>query len=255
MILCYHDVDDSWESQLAVPPKRFDEHCAWLADSGRVGSLDDALTDLDASYLPRNGRIALTFDDGLAGVYDRGLRSLTDHRLPFTVYIVAATLTSKGHPVDWVDGMEGAGLRTMSRAQIIELLAVGGSIGSHTWRHADLTTLSPTECLEDLRKSKEFLEDMFGVQIPTLAYPRGRHNEAVRAAARQAGYTTALALPERPESFGPFAIPRVGVYAHNGTMGLAVKSSRPFWSARMARSYPALRSVVRAVYRVARRRG
>ena len=249
MILCYHDVDDSWQSPLAVTPDRFREHCAWLAESGRVEHLDQVLEDLGEDHLPRGRRIALTFDDGLAGVYEHALESLSAHRLPFTVYVVAATLTPEGQAVDWVDGMEGAGLRTMTRTQISELLSEGAAIGSHTWRHADLTALTPDECGEDLRRSREFLEDMFGVAIPTLAYPRGRHNEMVRRAADEAGYDVALALPEQPEPFGPFAVPRVGVYASNGRTGLAIKSSSAFWRARMSPVYPALRSVVRVGYR------
>jgi len=250
MILCYHDVDDSWQSPLAVTPDRFREHCAWLAESGRVEHLGQVLGDLDEDFLSKDRRVALTFDDGLAGVYDHALESLTEQRLPFAVYIVAATLKPEGQPVDWVDGMEGAGLRTMTRTQIAELLSEGAEIGSHTWRHADLTTLTPDECLDDLRRSREFLEDMFGVPVPTLAYPRGRHNEHVRRAAAEAGYEFALALPEQPEPFGPHAVPRVGVYASNGRTGLAIKSSRAFWKARMSPVYPAMRSAVRVGYRM-----
>ena len=253
MILCYHDIDQSWQSPLVMPPDRFDEHCQWLADSGRVSPLEMVLNDLDSSYLPRDGQVALTFDDGLVGMYEHGLSSLSRHGLPFTVYIVAATLTPAGQDVDWIIGMEGAGLQTMSSSQIEEVLSQGGALGSHSWKHADLTTLDEADCVEDLRKSREFLEDRFGVPVETLAYPRGRNDAKVRRSAEAAGYSAALALPEAPEPYGRYCIPRVGVYAQNGTWALRLKASRRFWAARMSPAYPAMRSVVRAGYRAVKR--
>ena len=253
MILCYHDIDTTWSSPLVMPPARFAEHCAWLAESGRVSPLELVLNDLDDSYLPRDGRIALTFDDGLVGMYDHGMSSLSQLGLPFTVYIVAATLTPAGQDVDWIIGMEGAGLQTMTATQIEEVLAQGGTLGSHSWRHVDLPTLDEAACVDDLRKSKEFLEDRFGVPVDTLAYPRGLNNAAVRRAAEVAGYSAALALPEEPEPFGRYCVPRVGVYAQNGTRALHLKASRRFWAARMSPAYPAMRGVVKAGYRAVRR--
>ena len=76
----------------------------------------------------------------------------------------------------------------------------------------------------DLRRSREFLEDLLNGPVPFLAYPRGLHDEGVRRAARRAGYSHGFALPEGPERVDEYAVPRVGIHRGNGTRTLAVKS-------------------------------
>jgi peptidoglycan/xylan/chitin deacetylase (PgdA/CDA1 family) len=227
-ILCYHEVDPAWRSPLAVSPDRFARHCAWLSRHRRMISLEDALPALDGSGRWPGRLTALSFDDGFAGLYRHALPILLRYQLPATVFIVAQTLTSGGRTVDWVDDPPSWPLTTLSREQVLEMRAAGVSFGSHSFSHRDLTTLNEDECERDLRTSREVLEEVLGDPVRLLAYPRGRHNKAVRAAAARAGFSHAFALPDGPEPIGPHAVPRAGVWSGDGEVALAVKSTNAY---------------------------
>lgn len=227
-ILCYHEVDAHWQAPMAVEPAAFTAHCEWLAAHRTVLPLDEAVRRLDRSgRLPR-GCVALTFDDGFAGLYEHAFPTLRRLRLPATVFLVAATLTPEGRAVDWVDFPPPFPLVTLTAEQVAEMQEAGVAFGSHSLTHANLTDLTHENCRDDLSTSRELLEQLLGVPVPFLAYPRGRHDESVRTAAREAGYRHAFSLPETHEAVGPFAIPRVGVYRGNSVTDLRIKCMRAY---------------------------
>jgi peptidoglycan/xylan/chitin deacetylase (PgdA/CDA1 family) len=236
-VLCYHSVQADWTSPLAVQPEDFAAHCAWLADNRRVLPLHEAIDRLDSSGRLPSGLATLTFDDGFTGVYDHAMPVLARHNLPSTVFLVAETLTPAGRAVDWVDTVYGQHLTTLTVEQVLEMQAQGVTFESHSYSHLDLTTLTFQECVRDLRESRELLESLLGHPVRLLAYPRGRHNDTVRVAAAEAGYTHAFTLPEGPEPSGPYSIPRVGLYRGNGVANLRVKSARPYLPVRTGPGY------------------
>ena len=204
---------------------------------------------MDGSARWPAGSTALSFDDGFAGLYAHALPILLEHRLPATVFLVAQTLTSAGRNVDWVDDPPDYPLETLSREQVLEMQAAGITFGSHSYSHRDLTTLTEEECERDLRVSREVLEDLLGGPIRLLAYPRGRHNERVRAAAARAGFTQAFALPEGPAPIGPHAIPRVGVWSNDGLVALRAKSSNWYGTIQTSPVFPIVRTARHALSR------
>ncbi len=244
-ILCYHSIQPGWDSPLAIEPEAFDRHCAWLARHRAVLDLSRAVELLDSSgRLPAN-RSAVTFDDGFAALYDHALPLLARYRLPATVFLVAETLSAEGRAVDWVDNPPAHPLETLTLDQVLEMQEAGVRFESHSYSHHDLTGLDDRECERDLRASRELLETLLGRPVPFLAYPRGHHNERVRRAAERAGFTRAFTLPETTEPFGPYSVPRVGVYPGNGPAALKIKSSRWYLPVRMGRAYPFLRKTLK----------
>ena len=242
-ILCYHSVEGDWRSPLAVQPEDFSRHCDWLVRRRRVLPLLDAVGRLDRSgRLPR-GFAALTFDDGFSALYEHAMATLTRHRLPATVFLVAQTLTAGGQPVDWVDTPPDHEMSTLTLDQVLEMQSAGIDFQSHSYAHLDLTRLSFDECVRDLQTSRELLESLLGRPVPLLAYPRGRHNDEVRAAAKKAGYTSAFSLPEGREQPGPYAIPRVGLYRGNDVRNLRVKSARAYLPVRTGAAYQLARQL------------
>jgi peptidoglycan/xylan/chitin deacetylase (PgdA/CDA1 family) len=242
-ILCYHDVDGSWESPLAVTPGAFDAQMAWLARHRRVVKLDDAVAIVNVDGRLPSRAVALTFDDGFAGVYRQALSALARHRFPATVFLVAQTLTAEGRVVDWVRGAPPGARQTLTRDQIMALRDAGVRFGSHSYAHRILTELSEAECLDDLRRSREVLEDLLGEPVRNLAYPAGRHDARVRAAAGRAGFSHAFALPEARESRGPLSIPRVGVYRGNGAAAFRMKCSPRYLDLRTSGAFRLARAI------------
>jgi peptidoglycan/xylan/chitin deacetylase (PgdA/CDA1 family) len=223
-ILCYHAVEPDWHAPIAVHPKAFAAQCSWLARHRRIAPLDVVTRSSDLSGWRSSHLVALTFDDGFASTYEHAWPMLSRYRLPATIFLVAETLAPEGRAVDWLDRPPDRPVGTLSRDQILEMRDAGITFGSHGYSHEDLTCLSDAECLEDLRRSRELLEDLLSRSVRFLAYPRGRHDERVRTIAKRAGYSYAFSLPEVPEPRGPFALPRVGVYRGNGTSVLLLKT-------------------------------
>ena len=249
-ILCYHSVDPDWESPLAARPEEFEQQCAWLARHRRVIPLPEAIDRLDASgRLPR-GEAVLTFDDGFADNLTRVLPVVQRYGLPFTIFLVAETLTPGGRPVDWVKTAPAWPLQTLTVDEVHELADAGVDLQSHSWAHRDLPDLDHEACVADLRSSREFLEDLLKRPVPFLAYPRGLHDEGVRKATEQAGYTHGFTLPEGPELPGPYAVPRVGIHRGNGTRALTMKTSRAYLPLRHGHVGNAARRARRVVNRL-----
>lgn len=244
-ILCYHTVDPEWDSELAVKPGEFAAHCDWLVRNKTVIDLTEAVGRVDRTgKLPR-GVTAMTFDDGFAGLHEHALPSLVRYGVPSTVFLVAETLTPQGREVDWAP----AGSGTLTLDEVGEMAEAGVSFGSHSYSHHNLTGLSDDELARDLRDSRTLLEDLLHRSVPFLAYPGGRHDARVRAAARDAGYTHAFTLPDAPEPPGPYSIPRAGVYPGNGPAALRIKSSRWYLNVRTTKALPVLRGAARRLSR------
>lgn len=209
--------------------------------------LQEAVHRLDATgRLPR-GLAALTFDDGFSSLHEHGFPVLARHRLPATVFLVAETLTAAGRPVDWVDTAPAEQLTTLTIEQVREMQDAGIRFESHSFSHLDLTSLSFEDCVRDLTDSRELLEALLGRPVRLLAYPRGRHNASVRAAAERAGYSHAFTLPEGREPVGPYAVPRVGLFDGNDVRHLRVKSARSYLRLRTGQPYQVVRQLRRTM--------
>jgi colanic acid/amylovoran biosynthesis glycosyltransferase len=251
-VLCYHTVDADWHSGLAMSPGAFREHARWLARHRHVVDLSTAIRLMDKrGRLPR-GVTALTFDDGLTGVHEHALPVLRSLGLPATVFVVGRTVVGD-RTVDWIDDPPDHRLETLDPEQLRELASSGVEVASHSHAHRVLPLLDPETCEEDLRVSREVLEELLGRPVAHLAYPRGRHDAQVRQAAQRAGYDYAFSLPETTEAVGPYSLPRVGVYRHNGTAMLGVKSAASYLTLRLHPSSVPVRSAVRSVRSVRRK--
>jgi len=246
-ILCYHSVDPTWESPLAVRPEEFEAHCRWLARHRTVVPLAHAVTRLDRSgRLPR-GQATITFDDGFAGLLEHALPVIRRYGLPTTVFLVAQTLTDEGLTPHWVLTPPPWPFATLTRDQVLEMRDLGVDFQSHSWAHLDLIDLGYKACVEDLRRSRELLEDLLGCRVSHLAYPRGLHDEHVQRAAGEAGYSHAYSLPEGTEQPGCFAVPRVGINRGNGVATLAIKSARSYLAVRHGPVGAAIRPLFRLI--------
>jgi peptidoglycan/xylan/chitin deacetylase (PgdA/CDA1 family) len=99
--------------------------------------------------------------------------------------------------------------------ELTGLAAAGVEIGSHSTSHHPLDELSDEQLRETLARSRAQLRDRLGSEEPALAYPHGRRDGRVLAAARESGF--ALAFTTDPGRNGmatdPLELRRVGVKA------------------------------------------
>lgn len=179
---------------------------------------------------------AITFDDAYRGALTEGMEELRRRALPATVFVAPGRLGDDAFWWDGLAGPGGQGLsaevrrtglsrlggrdreiRRWARSENLDFREVPDalrpatlsdlmravdeadvSVGSHSWSHVDLTRAASGELESELTRPLEWLSTRFPSHLHVLAYPYGRHDERVRRAAIEAGYSAALALrPKR----------------------------------------------------------
>jgi len=80
----------------------------------------------------------------------------------------------------------------MSAEQLKQLSDNGFEIGSHGMSHSLLTAdyMNAEKALNELQKSKQWLEAVTGLPVTAYCFPAGRYNAKMIELAKQAGYTS-----------------------------------------------------------------
>jgi peptidoglycan/xylan/chitin deacetylase (PgdA/CDA1 family) len=171
--------------------------------------------------------MVVTFDDALGSVRDRALPILQDLGIPATVFVPTAYV-DRPPPMawpgtdQWVGGPHEGELTCMSWDDLRGLAAEGWEVASHSRTHPRLTEVDDGRLRGELVESREACAREIGT-CDVLAYPYGAHDERVRSAARDAGYTAAAALELGKED--PLAWPRVGIYSKDDLRRFRLKVS------------------------------
>lgn len=131
------------------------------------------------------GKIVITFDDGYASCFEKGISVLDAFGCKAIQFLVSGRIGKKN---DW----DSTGEPIMDISQVREWLAAGHMIGSHTVSHAVLTELPATDAREEIHASRKWLEDTFGIAVAHFSYPLGAWNDRVLSIVREAGYETAV---------------------------------------------------------------
>jgi peptidoglycan/xylan/chitin deacetylase (PgdA/CDA1 family) len=216
VVLCYHSVNPS-PGYLSLSPDLFDQHLAWLQDHCRVVPLEELVAGPREAGGPY---VAVTFDDGYADNHANALPLLAARRTPASFFVTVGFLEHDSdvmaHLAE-VWATPRAQLKPLSWSEVGELRAAGMSVGSHTWSHRNLARLSPDDAEQDLRRSREVLEERLGESVRAVAYPWGKLRRHVTddtfAAAGRAGYGLGLiSLPRAVrDSDGALRVARLGV--------------------------------------------
>jgi peptidoglycan/xylan/chitin deacetylase (PgdA/CDA1 family) len=206
-ILTYHALDRSG-SVITTDPAWFAETMATLAGSG-YRSVD--LGDWIARGRPPVDRgLAITFDDGLHSIKPAA-DVLELHGFTATVFAVSGRMGGDNAWPGQRAGIPGSELLTWSDLRRLQL--AGWGVGSHTRTHPRLDRLGP-EALEDqLRGSRDEIEQRLGGPCRLAAYPYGVAPARVRRAA--AHWFDAGLGTRHDESTGrddPYDLPRIDAF-------------------------------------------
>ena len=159
-ILMYHAVDyDVWgAASLFVNPDNFKSQMEYLHEQGFTTLF---LSDI-GSASSVNKPIIITFDDGYKDMYDVAYPIMRDLNIKSNMYIISG----------WLDG------QTYMNPDMVKELSNSGlvEIGSHTVSHVYLASKGYDEQERQLKESKEYLENLLGKEIDTIAYPYGSYN-------------------------------------------------------------------------------
>jgi peptidoglycan/xylan/chitin deacetylase (PgdA/CDA1 family) len=245
LILNYHAVSASWPAALSVHPRDLERQLSMLIGRGYRPITAPSLLD-DG----RRGRraLAVTFDDGYRSVLELAAPVLERLGIAAAVFVVTGSVGST-EPMSWPGIEQWIGtphepeLVPLDWDGIAELVARGWEIGSHTRSHARLTQLSQSELEDELRSSRECLEDRLGRPCVSLAYPYGDHDDRVVKAASETGYRIAFTVPERLNVRDALRWPRIGIYHAEGEISFRAKISPGMRALRRTRASSCLRSI------------
>ncbi len=232
-VLCYHGVGPISANgdplRLFVSRELFSQH---LDAIERLGY--ELFTVTDLWQLMRGGSqarrvAAITFDDGLVKTVRDGVEVLLERGLPCSMF-VSTGLLGKRHP-----DLDGAMI--MSPAEVVDLADAGVEIGAHSVDHVRLDELDYASALEQLRRSRAFLEDLLGKPVTTMAYPYGRASEQTIRAVAEAGYELACVCAG-PGPWRALSIPREPIYSSVTPLRLRLKMAGLYGPVHALRSMP-----------------
>ena len=133
-----------------------------------------------------SGFKAVTFDDGLADVYETAYPFLKRNGIPFTIFVLAEKLDHPGYiTTDQLLEMEKDPLVT---------------VGSHGLTHIRIGEQEAETQFIELNKSKKILEQTIGGEYSCryFAYPFGSYNKTTLSFMAKAGYAKGFAVKGRP---------------------------------------------------------
>ncbi|KAI9293694.1 glycoside hydrolase/deacetylase, partial [Neoconidiobolus thromboides FSU 785] len=116
------------------------------------------------SKCTQNGVFALTFDDGVTDYTGEMLDILKVKGVKATFFYIGSNLESEDHKV-------------IAKRAFDE----GHQIASHTWTHPSLTSLSPEEVKNEMKKTEDVLEKTIGKKVRYMRSPYLASNDAVNA--------------------------------------------------------------------------
>lgn len=189
-ILCFHAVDPDSSGPLApwaMTPARFDEHLDAIAAAGfRPLALDDLVQRVHGQHqaVPE-GALVLTIDDGYADVAEALWPRLLDRGWPATLYVSTGLV-----------GRRFLDRPTLDRGQVVDLAASGLAIGAHGHRHLALDAVDPATADDEIRRSRDLLQDWTGHPVTSFAYPHGFHDRRTRQLVVAAGFDHACAVKQ-----------------------------------------------------------
>jgi peptidoglycan/xylan/chitin deacetylase (PgdA/CDA1 family) len=196
VILLYHRIGPE-EVEIELSRWEFEREIAYLAAHERVRTLDHVLEG-------GGGGVVLTFDDGTPDFHEDVVPMLERYRVPATLYL-ATRLAESGAGLTWDHLADGV------RTGLV-------TVGSHTHTHADLSRATESEAREEMRRSKDLIEDRLGVECRHFAYPWAVGSPAADRAARELFRSAALHAwrTNRAGHFDPFELGRTPVLRSDG---------------------------------------
>lgn len=187
VVFAYHDVGERGGqfTRFSVTPSRFRSQLERATEWGlRFVPLAKMVDDFIAGRDLR-GLAAIVFDDCLVGVHRSAAPILADLGVPSTLFAVVGAL---GSTPPWWPGSAAV----MTEAELRELADAGCAVQAHTVSHPSLLGLRGPNLDDEVRGSRERLEDLLQRRVDLFSYPFGHHDEVVRDAVRSAGYRAAF---------------------------------------------------------------
>lgn len=213
IILCYHSVRPKDFLAYSISPALFEAHLAWLKQHCEI--VDFA--QIAKGQPQKRPQVALTFDDGYLDNLEYALPLLQKYQMRATFFVTAGLIEQDPATLEYFQKSLGASLRQIGPLDLPGLRSLQQCqmpIGSHSFSHRVMKSLSMPEQRAELTRSKRTLEDALGAPITALSYPYGVPGRAfdlrTLSIAEELGYQQAGAVQFRAlkEGDNPLRMPR-----------------------------------------------
>jgi peptidoglycan/xylan/chitin deacetylase (PgdA/CDA1 family) len=209
-ILTFHSIDDE-SSPISFSRDRLRQGLERLLESGfqTIGLLQAVQAVAGRALAPERSCV-ITFDDGYHSVYDVAFPLLQRYGLTATVFLTVGEGATRSAQTRLPPLNNRA---MLSWAEVNEMRRYGIEFGAHTLTHPDLRTIPLDRARREIEGSKQVIEDVLGIPVPSFAYPFGRSTPQVRALA-EALFTCACTdqLGIAGPQSDPYQIARVDAY-------------------------------------------
>lgn len=168
-ILMYHSISDREERghpyfRTVTSPGAFEWQMRYLHENGYVAvRIGEALEYLDGRRELQGQPVVITFDDGYADFQSAAYPVLARYGFTAIVYLPTAFIGETG------GRFKDCACLTWN--QVRELHGLGIEFGSHTVNHPKLVELPAKAVEEEVRQSKEMIEQEIGAAVTSFAYP------------------------------------------------------------------------------------
>lgn len=191
-ILMYHNIAPAPRgkrlSSLYTHPQVFARQMKVLSILGYQGlSIDQIPPYLSGA---KSGKVVgISFDDGYLDNLTNALPILKKYNFSATSYLVSGLL---GKSNDWTRNQNVQEAQLMDISQVKSWLRGGMNIGSHTHSHVHLGQLPSQKAYDEIRISKEILEDTFSIPVTDFCFPYGEYTSETLIFLKKSGYKTAV---------------------------------------------------------------
>jgi peptidoglycan/xylan/chitin deacetylase (PgdA/CDA1 family) len=229
VVLTYHSISPI-PAVGSTTPEAFRRQISWIRSHCDVIRVDQSLATVEAGSGDRPS-VAITFDDGLANLYEFALPLLREFEIPATLFLATGLINGDEAVIRRyarVSGWSVEMARPLEWDQIRGLTEEGIEIGAHSVTHPNLAGLPSATARREMEESRRELEERLRTPVTAFAYPFGKpgHHFTTETMeiAEQCGYALACAIHHRGlrPSDSPYAIPRFAV-ADETEQGIAEK--------------------------------
>src|SRR5712692_4108808 len=169
-ILMYHSVSEPYSDrahpyfETTTSPRVFAKHMKFLRETGyRTLRLNEAVNYVESGDQRYEPSVVLTFDDGFQDFYTQAIPILDKYGFTATVFLSTGYIADERRQFKNRDCLTWTEVRELHRA--------GVTFGSHTVTHRQLKFLKAVELEQEVRCSKEAIEDQIGNPVDSFSYP------------------------------------------------------------------------------------